>query len=146
MGKITEWIKHLRDPHAKKVKKLKEQYQELDELSNVAVEIGDVADYRSLQSEMREVFFDYLTAVVVDSIYHLVPYVLIIWLISLKWNSITIPFINRQVDIFAAYLCAYLVFHLGKMIIGLISTKLISKLRNKNKTEVAIDEFFNGRC
>ena len=70
----------------------------------MAVEIGDAVAYKSLEAEMKEVFFDYLTAIVVDSIYKLVPHVLIIWVISLKWPIITIPFANWQVSIFGAYL------------------------------------------
>ncbi len=125
---ISQVIKCFKNPHNQKIEKLKKRYQELDELSNVAVMIGDAAAYRSLQSEMREVFFDYLTAVVVDSIYHLVPHVLIIWLISLVVPVISIPIINCQINIFAAYLIAYVTFYVGKAMITSIKSKLESKL------------------
>lgn len=112
-----ELLKFLKDPHTEKVQLYKERYQELDSLSNVAIEIGDEAAYKSLQSEMREVFFDYLTALVVDSIYKLVPHVLIIWLISLKWASVTVPFTNWRISILGAYLLAYFLFYTGKLIV-----------------------------
>ncbi|AEF94787.1 hypothetical protein Desca_1946 [Desulfotomaculum nigrificans CO-1-SRB] len=128
MKKISELLKYLKDPHAKEIQKLKDRYQELDELSNVAVEIGDVAAYTSLQSEMREVFFDYLTAVVVDSIYHLIPHVLILWLISLKWPIITIPVFHWQINIFVAYMLGYLGFYLVRFVTRSIKSKLLLKL------------------
>ena len=83
MTKVSDLLKFLKDPHTEKIQQLKERYQELDDLSNVAVEIGNATVYKSLQTEMKEVFFDYLTAIVVDSVYRLVPHVLIIWIISL---------------------------------------------------------------
>jgi len=124
MTKVSELVKYLKDPHAKKVQHYKERYQELDDLSNVAVDIGDELAYKSLQAEMKEVFFDYLTAVVVDSIYKLVPHVLIIWIISLKWPNITIPFVNWQVGILGAYLIAYFLFHVGKWLVKPIKSRL----------------------
>lgn len=124
MKKIAKVINFIKNPHGNKIKQLKDKYQELDELSNVAVEISDVAAYRSLQAEMREVFFDYLTAVVVDSIYHLVPHVLIIWLISFKWQSITIPIVNWQTNILVAYLLSYLAYHIVKKITNIIRSKI----------------------
>ena len=117
MKKVSELVKYLKDPHTKKVQQYKERYQELDDLSNIAAEIGDASAYKSLQVEMREVFFDYLTAVVVDSIYRLFPHVLIICIISVKWPSITIPLVNWQVSIFGAYLITYFLFHIGKWLI-----------------------------
>ncbi len=124
MKKVSELVRFLKDPHSKKVQYYKERYQELDDLSQEAVEMGDVIAYRSIEVEMREVFFDYLTAVVVDSIYRLVPYVLIIWIISLKWPTITIPFANRQVDVFGAFLVSYLLYHVGKGLVKPIKSKL----------------------
>ncbi|AET65856.1 hypothetical protein Desor_0103 [Desulfosporosinus orientis DSM 765] len=125
MKKVSELVKFLKDPHAKKVQNYKERYQELDDLSHVAAEIGDAAAYKSLEAEMREVFFDYLTAVVVDSIYRLVPHVLIIWIISLKWPYITVPFVDWQVSILGVYLSAYLLFHAGKWLEKPIKSKLL---------------------
>lgn len=124
MKKVSELVKFLKDPHTKKVQHYKERYQELDDLSNVAAEIGDAAAYKSLQAEMREVFFDYLTAVAVDSIYSLVPHVLILCVISLKWPTITIPFVNWQVSIFGAYLVSYIFIHLGKWLVKLVKSRL----------------------
>ena len=116
MKNFSKLLKFLRSPHREKIEKLKIRYQELDDLSNVAVEIDDVAAYRSLQKEMREVFYDYLTAIVVDSVYNLVPHVLIIWVISLKWQSITVPIVDWQVNILAAYLLSYLIFNVSKLL------------------------------
>lgn len=128
MKKVSELLKFLRDPHAKRVQKHKGRYQELDELSNVALEIGDKMAYKSLQTEMREVFFDYLTAIVVDSIYKLVPHFLIIAIISLKWKSIIVPIVNREVNILAAYLLTYILFHIGQLIVKQIRKKFEPKL------------------
>lgn len=124
MKKVSELVKFLKDPHSKKVQQYKERYQELDDLSQVAVEIGDAMAYKSLETEMREVFFDYLTAVGINSIYRLVPHVLIIWIISLKWPNITIPFVNWQVGILGAYLVTYLLFHVGKLLLKPIKSRV----------------------
>ncbi|RYD06430.1 hypothetical protein N752_03650 [Desulforamulus aquiferis] len=120
-------IQYLRDPHSNKIKKLKKEYQELDELSNIAVEIGDVAAYRSLQKEMRDVYFDYLTAIVVDALYNIVPHVLIIWLISIKFKTVTIPIIKYETSVFAAYMVGYLSFMLGRWMFNYIKPKLCAK-------------------
>lgn len=124
MTKFSELVKFLKDPHTEKIQKFKKQYLELDELSNVSLEIGDAAAYKSLQAEMKEVFFDYLTAVAIDSIYQLAPHVLIIWIISLKWPNITIPIVNWQVGIFGAYLVSYFLFYVGKWLVKPIKSRL----------------------
>ena len=124
MIKVPKLVKFLRDPHTKKILYLKERYQELDDLSNVAIEIGNAAVYKSLQTEMKEVFFDYLSAVMVDSVYKLVPHVLIIWVISLKWQSLTVPIVNWQVNIFGAYLLSYLLYNVGQLLANPIKAKL----------------------
>lgn len=128
MKKVSDLVRFLKDPHAKKISQHKGRYEELEDLSNVAVEIGNAEAYKSLQVEMKEVFFDYLTAIVVDSIYKLVPHVLIIWLISLKWPSITVPIVNWQVSILGAYLLSYLLFHLGQLLARPIKSMLLPKL------------------
>ncbi len=129
MNKISELLRFLKDPHAERISKHKGRYEELQDLSNVAVEIGNAAAYKSLQTEMKEVFFDYLTAIVVDSIYKLVPHVLIIWLISLKWPSINVPIVNWQVSILGAYLLLYALFHIGQLLAKPIKSVLLPKLR-----------------
>ncbi len=116
MKNFSKLLKFLRNPHRAKIERLKVNYQELDDLSNVAVEIEDAVAYKSLQKEMREVFFDYLTAIVVDSVYKLVPHVLIIWVISLKWQSITVPIVNWKVNILVAYLLSYLIFNVSQLL------------------------------
>jgi hypothetical protein len=128
MKKVSELLRFLKDPHAERIGKHKRRYEELDDLSNVAIEIGNEAAYKSLQAEMKEVFFDYLTAIMVDSIYKLVPHVLIIWLISLKWPSITVPIVNWQVNIIGAYLVLYVLFHIGQLLAKPIGSKLLPKL------------------
>lgn len=130
-------FKFLKDPHTEKVQLYKERYQELDALSDVAIEIGDGPAYRSLQSEMREVFFDYLTAIVVDSVYKLVPHVLIICLISLKWSTVRIPLTNWQINIFAIYFLAYFMFYTVRMIIEPLKRQLGKfRLFGSEKVEV----------
>ncbi|MEW6698106.1 MAG: hypothetical protein ACOY35_00770 [Bacillota bacterium] len=128
MQRIVGLFNYLRNPHGHKIEQHKKRYQELDELSNVAVQIGDAAAYRSLQAEMREVFFDYLTAVAVNTIYNLIPHVLIIWLISLVVPTITIPLVNWEIHIFAAYLLAYLTYFLSTWVLRFIKRKRVFQL------------------
>ena len=128
MKKVSGLLRFLKDPHAEKISQHKGRYEELEDLSNVAIEIGNAEAYKSLQTEMKEVFFDYLTSIVVDSIYKLVPHVLIIWLISLKWPSITIPIVKWQVNILGAYLLLYALFHIGQLLAKPIKSKLLPKL------------------
>lgn len=128
MQRIAGLFKYLRNPHGERIEQHKKKYQELDELSNVAVQIGDAAAYRSLQAEMREVFFDYLTAVAVNTIYNLIPHVLIIWLISLVVPTITIPLVNWEIHIFAAYLLAYLTYFLSTWVVSFIKRKRVLQL------------------
>lgn len=134
MKKVLEFMKSLRDPHAQRIQKHKGRYQELDELSNVALEIGDKIAYKSLQTEMREVFFEYLTAIVVDSIYKLVPHFLLIAIIGFKWKTITVPIVNWEVNILAAYILLYISFHIGQLIVKQIKKKFLPKLELLNST------------
>lgn len=127
MTKFSGLMKLLKNPHAQKIQQLKERYQELDDLSNVAVEIGNAAAYKSLQTEMKEVFFDYLTAIVVDSVCKLVPHILIVWTISLKWQSITVPILNWKASILGVYLLLYLIYSVGNLLANPIKSRL-SKL------------------
>jgi len=130
MKTVSEILRYLKDPHAEKISQFKGRFEELEELSNVAIEIGNAPAYKSLQTEMKEVFFDYLTAIVVDSIYKLVPHVLIIWLISLKFPSITVPIVNWQVNILGAYLLMYVLFHIAQLLAKPIKRRLLPKLRS----------------
>ena len=129
MKKISEVLKIFKDPHSTRIEKYKKQYQELDELSNVAVELGDATAYKSLQSEMREVYFDYLTAIVIDAIYRLVPHVIILCLISFFIPVINIPFVGWQVNIFGAYLLAYFTYHMGGWLIRPMKARFGSKVK-----------------
>ena len=134
MKRFSETFKFFKDPHTEKIQKLKLRYQELDDLSNVAVEIANAEAYKSLQEEIKEVFFDYLTAITVDSIYRLAPHVLLVWVISIKWKSITIPLVNWQVSVIGAYLFAYLILYIGQIIVKRINSRLSPKF---NSSEVA---------
>lgn len=127
---------YLKDPHGKRVQELKDHYRELDELSNIAVEIGDVNAYRSLQIEMRQVFFEYLTASVVDTIYRLAPYVIIICLISIKWKTVTVPLINWEIATFGAFLLGYLVSLLGRWMFSYIKSNIGVKFNNLSMAKV----------
>lgn len=124
MKKISEILRFLKAPHTEKVQQIKVRYQELDDLSNVAIELGDATAYKSLQAELKETFFDYLTAVVVDSVYKLVPHVLIIWALSWKWQSITVPIVKWRVNILGAYLLFYLIFNVGQLVANPIKSRL----------------------
>lgn len=136
MKLLSRIISLFRDPHGKKIKGLKSHYQELDELSDIAVKMGDITAYKSLQAEMREVFFDYLTATVVDSIYRLVPHMLLIWIVSIFIPTINIPLINWQVNIFALYFLAYFTYYIGGWVLNHVQLFINTKSRKKSNSVV----------
>lgn len=124
MKQVFERLKFLKDPHSEKIDQYKARYLELNELSQIAVGIQDEAAYKSLQEEMREVFFDYLTATTVDSIYKLLPHLLLICLISLKVKTVIIPIVNWQVNVFFAYLSIYLLVNIARPVIKAVKSRL----------------------
>ncbi|HHY25237.1 MAG TPA: hypothetical protein GX523_00540 [Desulfitobacterium dehalogenans] len=128
---ISKLLNFLKDPHSQKIQQHKKRYQELDELLKVAVDIKDAAAFKSIQAEMREVFFEYLTALGVDSLYKFSPHLVLACLISLKFETITVPLFNWQISTVFAYLGLYFLFHLVlKPFVRLIMTILAKVARD----------------
>lgn len=131
MALLTKGIKWLLNPHKQKIESLKKKYKELDELSTAAIGLEDINAYHSLQNEMREVFFDYITAIFVDGLYTMLPHVLLIWLLSIKYRTITIPVVNYQVNIVIWYPLLYLLLYLSyKTVRKLLLNSKVNRKRN----------------
>ncbi|SHN81785.1 hypothetical protein [Desulfitobacterium chlororespirans] len=109
---ILRFLNFLKDPHSQKIQQHKQRYQELDQLLKVAADIQDAAAYKSVEAEMREVFFEYLTALGIDSLYKFSPHLVLACLISLKFKTITIPLFDWSINTVFAYLGMYFLFHL----------------------------------
>ncbi|TWH55997.1 hypothetical protein DesLBE_0181 [Desulfitobacterium sp. LBE] len=109
---ILKFLNFLKDPHSRKIQQHRQRYQELDELLKVAVDLKDAAAYKSVEVEMKEVFFEYLTALGIDSLYKFSPHLVLACLISLKFKTITIPLFNGPINTVFAYLGMYFLFHL----------------------------------
>lgn len=108
--KLVEWLKA---PYKKKMEGLKSRYKDLNDLSQVAVEIGDEAAYHSLQSEMKEVFFEIFSLSIVEGIYWLLPHVLLMAALSIRFNVITL--FGREIGIYIWYpVLAILVYLIRK--------------------------------
>lgn len=113
MEVLLKFVKWLKAPHGKKMEKLKSRYKDLNDLSQVAVEIGDEAAYRSLQSEMKEVFFEIFSLSIIDGIYWLLPHVLFITVLSVRFSMISL--FGREIGIYIWYpVCAIIVYLIRK--------------------------------
>lgn len=126
MSTFFKFVKWLKAPHRNKMEKLKSRYKDLNDLSQVAVEIGDEAAYRSLQSEVKEVFFDIFSLAIVEGLYSLLPHILLITVLSMRFNIITL--FGREIGIYIWYpVCAILLYLIRKRKIS----QAISFLRKK---------------
>lgn len=113
MGALIRLVAWLKAPHKEKMEELKKRYKDLNDLSQVAVEIGDGAAYQSLQTEMKEVFLEIFSLAIVEGLYALLPHVLLIALLSTRFNTITV--LGQDVGIYIWYpVCAIILYLIRK--------------------------------
>ena len=134
MDVLLKLLKWLKDPHRKKMEGLKSRYKDLNDLSQVAVEIGDEAAYRSLQLEMKEVFFEIFSFSIIDGLYWLLPHVLFITVLSLRFSMIHL--FGREIGIYIWYpVCAIIVYLVRKRRINRAVTFLRQRFYGRNPKE-----------
>lgn len=116
MGKWMKRVECLLHPHRDRQERLMSRIMELRELSAVAAEIGDRAVYNMLQRQMNEMFCQYLAFAFLDGVGLLIPHVLFMWLLSLRFRIITLPFdlpgLGSQLNIIIWYPISVLIFYL----------------------------------
>lgn len=78
-------------PNRAKQQELQERIKELQELSNLALEIDNRQIYKNLQVESNELFMKYLMYAFFDGLRFLVPHLFILAIISTKISSIHLP-------------------------------------------------------
>lgn len=92
--KILLWMQKLSyvslAPQRVKIDKLRNRLKELQELSHLALLMGDEGAYGALQAEMREVFLEMLPLLFLEFIAWLLPHVLVITVLSYVWKTVTI--------------------------------------------------------
>lgn len=134
MSTFFKFIKWLKAPHRNRMEKLKNRYKDLNDLSQVAVEIGDEAAYRSLQSEIKEVFFEIFSLTIVEGLYSLLPHILLITVLSLRFNIITL--FGREIGIYIWYpVCAILLYVIRKKNIPRAISFLRRRIAERNIKE-----------
>lgn len=78
-------------PHRDKQEEIQNRLKELQELSSLAMEIGNQQIYRNLQVEMNELFMKYLTYVFFDGLRFIVPHLFILAFITSQVRFIYLP-------------------------------------------------------
>ncbi|SFH32230.1 hypothetical protein SAMN05660649_04741 [Desulfotomaculum arcticum] len=78
-------------PNRAKQQELQDRIKELQELSNLALEIGNRQIYKNLQVESNELLMKYLTYAFFDGLRFLAPHLFILAIISTKISSIHLP-------------------------------------------------------
>lgn len=112
MKELLKIIDKIIHPNRKKQEEMMKRINELKELSVIASEHGINAIYRSLNREMNELFMQYMVFAFLDGVIFLIPHFFMIWMLSLKFSIITLPFnmpggLGNQIGIVAWYpLCA----------------------------------------
>ena len=78
-------------PNRARQQELRDRIKELQELSNLALEIENQQIYRNLQAESNELFMKYLTYSFFDGLRFLVPHLFILAIISTQISLIHLP-------------------------------------------------------
>ncbi len=102
------------NPHKHKKEKLLEDIKRYNQLSNDAVELGDYEAYRAVQSKMKEAYLEFLAASFCDSMIFILPHVLIMWLLSLKYRYIS--FGDIKIEVIVWYPLCILMYYIGKKV------------------------------
>jgi len=78
-------------PNKDKQEEIQNRLKEMQELTKIAAEIGDRQIYKSLNTEMNELFMKYLMYVFFDGLRFIAPHFLLLAIITSKVNFIYLP-------------------------------------------------------
>ncbi len=102
------------NPHKKKKERLLEELKHYNELSEMAVKLGDADAYQALQVRIKDTYWEMMSASFLDAFIYLLPHVLIISLLSIKFRTIHILGLN--IDVLLYYVLAIILFKVGKKV------------------------------
>jgi hypothetical protein len=95
---------------------LQNRIQELQELSKIALEIGNHQIYRNLQTESNELFMKYLTYVFFDGLRFLVPHLFILAIITSQirfiYLPVSLPVLGNEIAVVLAYPVLAILLHI----------------------------------
>lgn len=104
-------------PNREKQEEIMTRLSEFKELSAVAVQLGDQAAYKNLQIEMNQMFMQYMVTVFFDSLRFLLPHFIMMWLLSINFRFINLPFsipgLGSEIGIVVWYPVAAILAHIA---------------------------------
>jgi hypothetical protein len=104
-------------PNREKQEEIMTCLSEFKELSTVAVQLGDQAAYKNLQIEMNQMFMQYMVTVFFDSLRFLLPHFIMMWLLSINYRFINLPFaipgLGSEIGIVVWYPVAAILAHIS---------------------------------
>lgn len=80
----------------------------------MAVKLGDADAYQALQVRIKDTYWEMMSASFLDAFIYLLPHVLIISLLSIKFRTIHILGLN--IDVLLYYVLAIILFKVGKKV------------------------------
>lgn len=102
--KLWERLFH---PNKAKQEEIQNRLKELQELSQVAMEIDNKQIYKNLQIEMNELFMKYLVYVFFDGLRFIVPHLFLLAIITSKvrfiYLPVDLPMLGNEVGIVLLY-------------------------------------------
>lgn len=104
----------LAKPHKAKKEKLMGEIKYYNELSEIAIHLGDSEAYHALQASIRGIYFDMLAASFLETFSLLLPHFIIMWLLSIRFSQISIFGLRLGVIIY--YPLAVLMYFIGKRV------------------------------
>lgn len=121
---MSLWVVKLNQmlhPHRERQEKLISRMAEYRELSSLALESDHKVMYSLLQREMNEIFCEYLTWCFLDGIGFLIPHILIMWLISLRFPVVVLPFdlplIGNEAGVIIWYPLVVITFYVTRWLV-----------------------------
>lgn len=112
-----------KNPHKAKKERLLEELEHYNDLSRTAVEIGDYDAYKAIQMQIRDKYWELLSTSMCDALVFILPHVIIMWLLSLKFRYITVFGVNIEVIIW--YPSCVIVYYIVKTVVNKRRKKLI---------------------
>ncbi|WP_031515237.1 hypothetical protein [Desulfofalx alkaliphila] len=100
------------NPHKLKKERLVSELRHYNELSTTALQLGDYESYQAVQSKIRDTFWELMAASFCDAMLFILPHVIIMWLLSIKFKHIYL--FGAQIEIIIWYPLLVLMCYLGK--------------------------------